>query len=117
MGKWYLDTLDDKFIYTCAKCQTELTCLKELVSRAFRSESGVAFLFNSVINVTQGPPDERDLVTGRHVVRDVFCLKCHVKLGWSYDFAFKEQEKYKEQKTILELAKIRQLNWKADAET
>jgi hypothetical protein len=36
------------------------------------------------------------MLTGRHWVRDVYCKKCEEKLGWMYEFAMEEQQRYKE---------------------
>ena len=47
------------------------------------------------------------MLTGRHWVRDVFCKKCNDKVGWMYEFALEEQQKYKEGKVILEKALVR----------
>ena len=46
------------------------------------------------------------MLTGRHFVRDVACKKCGVKLGWIYEFATDEAQKYKEGHVILERALI-----------
>ncbi len=56
------------------------------------------------------------MITGRHLVRDVLCLKCQAKLGWMYEFAMEESQRYKEGKVILEEALIREINEFADAE-
>jgi len=42
------------------------------------------------------------MTTGRHVVRDLFCVCCKSLLGWKYDIAYEQPEKYKEGKIILE---------------
>lgn len=36
------------------------------------------------------------MLTGQHFVRDVFCKKCSQKLGWFYEFATEEDQRYKE---------------------
>ncbi len=46
------------------------------------------------------------MLTGLHLVRDVFCICCHQKLGWAYDCAAEESQRYKEGKVILENAYI-----------
>lgn len=46
------------------------------------------------------------MLTGRHMVRDVMCKFCKQKLGWMYEFATEESQKYKEGKVILEHALI-----------
>ncbi len=46
------------------------------------------------------------MLTGFHLVRDVYCISCHQKLGWAYDCAAEESQRYKEGKVILENAYI-----------
>lgn len=46
------------------------------------------------------------MLTGRHMVRDVSCKNCEHKLGWIYEFATEENQKYKEGKVILERALV-----------
>jgi hypothetical protein len=36
------------------------------------------------VNVYTGEAEEREMRTGRHTVRDVFCKVCHSVLGWKY---------------------------------
>jgi len=49
---------------------------------------------------------DRVMLTGRHMVRDVSCKKCDVKLGWIYEFATEENQRYKEGRVILERALV-----------
>src|SRR3954466_15775125 len=42
------------------------------------------------------------MLTGRHLVRDVFCKNCLTKLGWQYEFAHDAEQCYKEGHFILE---------------
>ena len=46
------------------------------------------------------------MLTGRHFVRDVFCKYCKTKLGWIYEYATKDEQRYKEGRIILERALI-----------
>lgn len=46
------------------------------------------------------------MITGRHLVRDVLCINCKTKLGWMYEYAMEESQRYKEGKVILEEALI-----------
>jgi len=48
------------------------------------------------------------MITGRHLVRDANCKKCKLRLGWKYEFAFEETEKYKVGMVILEQELIRE---------
>lgn len=68
----------------------------------FRGQHGKAYLFDSVVNITESEPNERNMTTGRHVVRDIHCRQCKETVGWKYDKAYEASEKYKEGKFILE---------------
>ncbi len=46
------------------------------------------------------------MLTGRHMVRDVSCKSCDTKLGWIYEFATEENQRYKEGRVILERALV-----------
>lgn len=54
------------------------------------------------VNIVEGPPDERQMTTGRHIVRDISCVSCKEVVGWKYDRAYEPSEQYKEGKFILE---------------
>ncbi|CAG9944095.1 unnamed protein product [Clonostachys rosea f. rosea IK726] len=68
----------------------------------FRGQHGKAYLFHTVVNVEAGEANERNMTTGRHVVRDIVCRQCRETVGWKYDKAYESSEKYKEGKFILE---------------
>lgn len=68
--------------------------------------SGRAYLFKRVVNITFSGVQDRVMLTGRHMVRDVLCKSCRAKLGWMYEFATDESQKYKEGRVILEHALI-----------
>ena len=68
----------------------------------FRGQHGKAYLFAHVVNIQQDEAVERNMTTGRHVVRDIRCRQCRETVGWKYDKAFESSEKYKEGKFILE---------------
>ena len=71
------------------------------LSQTFQSGAHRAFLFSSVYNVYLGPPCDRPLRTGLHVVSDLYCSQCHVNVGWYYNLAYEQSQKYKENKAIL----------------
>ncbi len=132
MGLAYNIYLNSKRIYGCKICKTHLADHDEIISRVsatprppikiplhsypalptlpttyaraqnFRGQHGKAFLFNSVVNVQLGEAGERNMITGRHVVRDISCRQCKEVVGWKYDRAYESTEKYKEGKYILE---------------
>lgn len=72
------------------------------MSQNFRGQHGKAYLFENVVNVTTSEASERNMTTGRHVVRDITCRRCKETVGWKYDKAYEQSEKYKEGKFILE---------------
>ena len=39
---------------------------------------------------------------GKHTIVDIYCNDCGTNLGWRYQFAVQESQKYKEGKYILE---------------
>mmetsp|Transcript_11839 Transcript_11839/g.13645 ORF Transcript_11839/g.13645 Transcript_11839/m.13645 type:complete len:128 (+) Transcript_11839:199-582(+) len=93
---------DGKNVYSCSHCRTHLTMREEMISKAFQGHNGRAFLFNSAINVSLGPKEERYLITGPHVVCDVHCVKCDNIVGWKYERAPNNGERYKVGKFIFE---------------
>ena len=44
---------------------------------------GLSVVFGS-INVFLGPESEKDMMTGRHVVADIYCIQCAIVIGWTY---------------------------------
>lgn len=76
--------------------------LTNYILQNFRGQHGKAYLFDSVVNITESEPNERNMTTGRHVVRDIHCRQCKETVGWKYDKAYEASEKYKEGKFILE---------------
>ncbi|VDB99280.1 unnamed protein product [Peniophora sp. CBMAI 1063] len=73
-----------------------------MMSRSFHGQHGRAYLFREVVNVLEGEPVERQMTTGNHIVRDIQCVKCYAVLGWKYEYAYEDDQKYKEGKFILE---------------
>lgn len=75
-------------------------------SNSFTGSTGRAYLFKKVVNLTFSAVQDRVMLTGRHMVRDVMCKNCKTKLGWMYEFATEESQRYKEGRVILEHALI-----------
>ncbi|XP_033103017.1 protein yippee-like 5 [Anneissia japonica] len=106
MGRIFLDHIGGSRLFSCANCDTILTNRSELISTRFTGATGRAFLFNKVVNLGFSEVQDRVMLTGRHMVRDVSCKKCDAKLGWIYEFATEENQRYKEGRVILERALI-----------
>ena len=135
MGLAYNVYLNAKRIYGCKNCKTHLADHDEIISRVknhtnhilflafplanhllsshsqnFRGQHGKAYLFATTVNTLSGEPAERNMTTGRHVVRDIACRQCKEVVGWKYDRAYESTEKYKEGKFILEQELLCQVN-------
>ncbi|CRK13576.1 hypothetical protein BN1708_010869 [Verticillium longisporum] len=102
MGLAYNTYLNSSKIYGCKTCKAHLANHEDIISRNFRGQHGKAYLFNNVVNIDMGEPSERNMTTGRHIVRDITCRQCKETVGWKYDKAYETTEKYKEGKFILE---------------
>jgi len=106
MGKLFKQFFGEGEIYHCSACRSHLALHDELVSKAFHGRHGRAYLFGSVINVTKGPLEDRLLTTGLHTVCDIYCVACHENIGWFYEEAYEESQKYKVGKFIIEKEKM-----------
>lgn len=54
-------------------------CIFSVLNRVF------AFVIRTYsVNVVEGEPSERQMTTGNHTVRDIYCVKCNTILGWKY---------------------------------
>ncbi|CAO1616133.1 unnamed protein product [Sympodiomycopsis kandeliae] len=102
MGMKHAEFLSSHRVFGCKKCRAHLTTIDNLISRQFNGQHGKAYLFEFVVNIHLGEPEDRHMTTGMHTVRDIKCDKCATTMGWKYDRAFNPTEKYKEGKFILE---------------
>ncbi|XP_073306170.1 protein yippee-like [Primulina huaijiensis] len=105
MGRIFAVTLEGK-IYSCKHCGTHLALSEDIVSKSFQCKHGKAYLFSKAVNVTLGEKVERMMMTGGHVVVDIFCVCCGSIVGWKYEMAYEKNQKYKEGKSVLERFKI-----------
>ncbi|KAI8926406.1 yippee-like protein [Entophlyctis helioformis] len=96
-------------VFACTTCKTHLSTHEAIISKAFQGQHGKAFLFNQVVNIYEGKPENRHMTTGLHTVRDIYCTYCQTVVGWKYDKAFEETQKYKEGRFILERQLITEL--------
>ncbi|KAJ7561692.1 hypothetical protein O6H91_03G038000 [Diphasiastrum complanatum] len=111
MGQIFQERLPGPRIYCCSNCQAHAADYDEVVSKAFQGRYGRAYLFNKVVNVRLGPKEDRQLITGLHTVNDIYCSCCQQVLGWRYEKAYEEKEKYKEGKYIIEKNKMTKQNF------
>ncbi|TQE04947.1 hypothetical protein C1H46_009418 [Malus baccata] len=58
------------------------------------------------VNTTTGTLEERMMLSGLHTVADIFCCSCGQIVGWKYESAHENSQKYKEGKFVLERGRI-----------
>ncbi|KAI8826175.1 yippee-like protein [Fimicolochytrium jonesii] len=102
--KRYLDTPthNNSRIFGCSECKTHMATTEDIVSKAFQGTTGRAYLLQSVVNVIEGDLRTATMTTGVHTVKDIFCTACQTLVGWKYEHAHEDSQKYKEGKFILE---------------
>ena len=104
----------------CVKCQADICFTSQIISKGFTGRHGRAYLVSpsptslspstaalgarSLVlpNTKTDVSSQRQLVTGIHTVSDVRCALCGSMLGWKYDGAEEESQRYKVGKYILE---------------
>ncbi|KAI9026847.1 yippee zinc-binding/DNA-binding /Mis18, centromere assembly-domain-containing protein [Hyaloraphidium curvatum] len=89
-------------ILACSSCGIHLSLHHHVISKSFQGHHGRAWLFDRVYNVLEGPPAERIMTTGPHVVCDILCKSCCTILGWKYLHASESSQRYKEGRFIME---------------
>jgi peptide methionine sulfoxide reductase MsrB len=116
MGRVFLSHLGGARLFVCGTCDAPLTNRNEIISTRFTGATGRAFLFKRVVNLSYSDIQDRIMLTGRHLVRDVSCKSCNTKLGWIYEFATEESQRYKEGHVILERALVNEMASFADGD-
>ena len=104
----------------CAKCAADVCLTSQIISKGFTGRHGRAYLVSPTPTAMSTPrtavggrtpglpntkteaPSQRQLVTGIHTVSDVRCTFCGSLLGWKYEGAEEESQRYKLGKYILE---------------
>jgi hypothetical protein len=93
----------------CSTCSADLALASQIVSKGFTGRHGRAFLVAPppvdasstsapgtsplLLNVRIGKNENRQLVTGWHVVADITCGTCSINLGWKYVDAKEQSQK------------------------
>ncbi|KAL5968863.1 Protein yippee-like 1 [Taenia solium] len=67
-------TVVDERTYSCIHCRAHLARHEDLISKSFQGTQGRAYLFEAVVNVSCGKPEERLLLTGESI-STCACLK------------------------------------------
>ncbi|KAL5068491.1 hypothetical protein RYX36_019378 [Vicia faba] len=101
-----MENLIEARLYFCFSCRNHVALHDDIISKAFRGRNGRGFLFSHAMNVRVGPKEDKELITGLYTTADVYCCDCNQVLGWKYEKAYQENQKYKEGKYILEKSKV-----------
>ncbi|XP_050228293.1 protein yippee-like [Mercurialis annua] len=105
MGRVFMITLEGNF-YSCKYCKAHFALVDDILSKTFHCRNGKAYLFEDVVNVMEGEPEDRMMMTGLHTVVDIFCVGCGSIAGWKYLYAHEKSQRYKQGKFILERFKV-----------
>ncbi|EDO18391.1 hypothetical protein Kpol_1013p66 [Vanderwaltozyma polyspora DSM 70294] len=96
-----------KFItYGCRHCRTHLSSYSQIMSKDYRGKTGNAYLMKHVVNVIEGKPEKRSMITGDYIVCDILCHWCKNTVGWKYLESERKDQRYKEGTFVLELQTI-----------
>ncbi|KAM0252932.1 hypothetical protein ACHAP5_000795 [Fusarium lateritium] len=98
----------------CSTCSADIAFASQIISKGFTGRYGRAFLVappalpapQTLSNIRVGKSENRQLVTGWHIVADINCGSCSTKLGWKYVDAKEQGQKYKVGKFILEVERV-----------
>ncbi|KAF5946197.1 hypothetical protein HYC85_016425 [Camellia sinensis] len=92
--------------YCCVYCRNIVALHDDIVVKNFTSGTGRAFLFSHAMNILEGPKQVRWLITDIHMVADIYCSNCREVLGWKYEQAYRQENKFKDGKFVLDKFKI-----------
>ncbi|KAF9610272.1 hypothetical protein IFM89_021833 [Coptis chinensis] len=86
MGRLFIESVPTTTtrIYKCKYCKVDLASYDELESKEFQGRYGKAYLFKTVVNLSVGPVEDRELSSGLHKISDIYCTSCQQILGWKY---------------------------------
>ncbi|KAI5462592.1 yippee zinc-binding/DNA-binding /Mis18, centromere assembly-domain-containing protein [Mariannaea sp. PMI_226] len=98
----------------CSTCSADLALASQIISKGFTGRYGRAFLVappappapQTLLNIRVLRNENRQLVTGWHVVADITCSSCGTKIGWKYVDAKEQSQHYKIGKFILETERV-----------
>ncbi|GKV25552.1 hypothetical protein SLEP1_g34976 [Rubroshorea leprosula] len=93
-------------LYSCRTCRNPLAYGEDILSKNFKTKSGAGYLFLYAMNLVVGRKEERQLLTGKFTIADIYCSKCNEYLGWQYLQTNDMRQRFKEGKYVLERMKL-----------
>ncbi|XP_021774951.1 protein yippee-like At4g27740 [Chenopodium quinoa] len=86
--------------YSCNNCWNPVALKEDLLSKAF------VVIFENLVLIMFKSKFEKQLITGKFTIADIYCIKCGQVLGWKYFRAHDPKQAYKEGNYIIERAKL-----------
>ncbi|XP_020099696.1 putative yippee-like protein Os10g0369500 [Ananas comosus] len=111
MGLLFVESLPDQELFRCGLCEVVIASADAIMSTNFTGRFGAACLMDRVVNTTSSQTETKQMLTGTYDVSDIHCSSCQQLLGWRYDRAFSEDQKFKEGKYVLELSRVVKHGW------
>mmetsp|Transcript_18906 Transcript_18906/g.64047 ORF Transcript_18906/g.64047 Transcript_18906/m.64047 type:complete len:193 (+) Transcript_18906:156-734(+) len=93
-------------VFRCRNCLSHVSTRDDVISKCFHGRGGRAYLVTRVVNVDCGATEDRMLLTGLHTVCDIACRSCNETVGWKYEYAYEDSQKYKIGRFIVERSKL-----------
>ncbi|TGO66662.1 hypothetical protein BOTNAR_0056g00010 [Botryotinia narcissicola] len=87
--------LKGNYKYGYKKCDAN-TDLCQYGDTCFLGRTGKAFVFTNAVNISLGKQEEIETPIGRYIIRNISCRACATEIGWRYDYAQGDAEKYPE---------------------
>lgn len=94
-----------QLVYVCQNCHNQIARMDSVISSHFRGRLGTGlFMEDALVNVLEeeDDPEERQMLTGLHVVHNCRCIDCGQLLGWRYISTKETGQEYKLGKYVLE---------------
>lgn len=93
-------------LLTEKKCKIHLAESLNIISKDFRSSTGIAFLMSNIINSIKKPNIVRHMINGQYLMCKILCHLYKSIVDRKYLKTQKDDQKYKERMYILELQTV-----------
>eukprot|EP01083_Nonionella_stella_P115624 342984_1 len=100
---------DDDVRFACGNCDETLFTKSQIISKVTTKASD-ACLTTGVCNVSFGPRVCRKFPSGLYTVLQLFCNGCLNPIGWKFEEAFEERQRYREGKFMVNTSNIKEVS-------
>ena len=91
--------------YRCKNCYIPLLEESAVLARDYVCD-GQAYLVEKVLNVEKALLLQRNMISGRYRVWDIYCKSCRTIVGWTYHSAEDEKNNYKIGRSVISLCRL-----------